>query len=258
MHVVHARRTGGHAGETGEAAVDVLDHLPGRRPVLFQHLLDEVDPPARAIEFVAEQHIGRAGRGAEAAMHAGAQDLVGFRDIGIGELRQAEFGFHVAAPRVIRPRLRMFFGSKLWRTRSLRRGKAVLLRMKHIDVAPDLFGRADQGGMAADGVDARAHQGRLRVGLRRQRRPDQAAAPVVDHVAAGVARQRLAERAAGSRRTDDPPHRPGAQRAVGRERLDVADRTPDRRRGRILAEFPPRRTAPAARPARPRDGPPRP
>ena len=57
--------------------------------VLLQHLLDQVDAPARAIELVAEQHIGRAGRGAEAAMHAGAQDLVGFGDIGIGQLREA-------------------------------------------------------------------------------------------------------------------------------------------------------------------------
>ena len=230
----------------------------GRRPVLFQHLLDQVDPPARAIEFVAEQHVGRAGRGAETAMHAGAQDLVGFRDIGIGELRQAEFGFHVAAPRVIRPRLRMFFGSKLWRTRSLKRGKAVRLRMEHVDVAPDLFGRADQGGMAAGGVDARAHQRRLRVRLRRQRRPDQAAAPVVDHVAAGLARQRLAERAAGGRRTDDPPHRPRAQRAVRRKRLDVANRTPDRRRGGILQNFRRAERRQQRWPARPRDAPPRP
>src|SRR5947209_13308176 len=118
MHVVHARRTGGHAGKAGETAVDMLDHFLRRRPVLFQHLLDEIDPAARAVEFVAEQHIGRAGRGAEAAMDAGAQDLVGFRDIGIGELRQREFGFHVAVPRAIRPRLRMCFGSKLCRTRS--------------------------------------------------------------------------------------------------------------------------------------------
>src|SRR5262249_44682495 len=57
-------------------------------------------------------------RSAESAMHAGPQDLVGFRDIGIGELRQAEFGFHATDPRAIRPRLRMCFGSKLWRTRS--------------------------------------------------------------------------------------------------------------------------------------------
>src|SRR3982075_609168 len=118
MHVVHTRRTGGHAGEAGETAVDVLDHLLRRRPVLFQHLLDEIDPAARAIEFVAEQHVGRTGRGTEPAVYAGAQNLVGFRDIGIGELREAEFGFHVADPRISRPRLRMFFGSKLWRTRS--------------------------------------------------------------------------------------------------------------------------------------------
>src|SRR5580693_186279 len=118
MHIVHARGTGGHAGETGQAAIDVLDHLGGRRPVFFQHLLDEVDSATRAVELVAKQHIGRAGRGAEAAMHAGAQDLVGFRDIGIGKLGEAEFGLHIAAPLTSRPRLRMCFGSKLKRTRS--------------------------------------------------------------------------------------------------------------------------------------------
>ena len=221
----------------------------GRRPVLFQHLLDEIDPAARAIEFVAEQHIGRTGRGAKSAMHAGAQDLVGFRDIGIGELREAEFGLHAADPRIIRPRLRMFFGSKLWRTRSLKRGKAALLGMKHIDIAPHLVGCAQQHGVTADGIDARAHQCRLGIGLGRQRRPDQAAAPIVDHVAAGIARQRLAERAAGGRRTDDPPHRPRAERAIGRERLDVANRTPDRRRGRVLQNLAPSQTARAALPS---------
>jgi hypothetical protein len=54
----------------------MLDHFGGRRPVVLQHLLDQVDAAARRIELVAEQHIGRAGRGAEAAMHAGAEDLV--------------------------------------------------------------------------------------------------------------------------------------------------------------------------------------
>ena len=44
--------------------------------VVLQHLLDQVDAAARRIELVAEQHIGRTGRGAEAAMHAGAQNLV--------------------------------------------------------------------------------------------------------------------------------------------------------------------------------------
>ena len=48
MHVVHARRAGGHAGEARQAAVDVLDHLAGRGPVVLQHVLDQVDAPARA------------------------------------------------------------------------------------------------------------------------------------------------------------------------------------------------------------------
>src|SRR5690242_20653692 len=118
MHVVHAGRTGRHAGEAGEAAVDVLDHLGGRLLVLLQHLLDQVDAPARAVELVTEQHIGRTGRRAKAAMDAGAQDLVGFLDVGIGELGEREFGLHVRVPRTILPRLRMFLGSKLCRTRS--------------------------------------------------------------------------------------------------------------------------------------------
>ena len=48
MHVVHARRAGGHAGEARQATVDVLDHLARCWPVVFEHLLDQVDAPARA------------------------------------------------------------------------------------------------------------------------------------------------------------------------------------------------------------------
>jgi len=46
------------------------------------------------------------------------------------------------------------------------------------------------------------------------RRPDQAAAPVVDHVAAGVPRKLLTDVRRGSRRRGDPPHRPGASGAI--------------------------------------------
>jgi hypothetical protein len=53
-------------------------------------------------------------------MHTGAQNLVGFRNIGIGELGETELGFHATESRFIRPRFKMAFGSKLWRTRSLR------------------------------------------------------------------------------------------------------------------------------------------
>src|SRR6201997_4854633 len=97
----------------------MLDHLLGGPLLLLKHLPDQVDAAAWAIEFVAEQHISRTGRGAETAMHAGAQDLVGLRNIGIGELGKAELGLH-APSRTSRPRLRMRLGSKLLRTRSLK------------------------------------------------------------------------------------------------------------------------------------------
>jgi hypothetical protein len=44
----------------------------------LEHLLDEIDAPARAVLLVAEQEIRRARRRAEAAMHARAKDRVGF------------------------------------------------------------------------------------------------------------------------------------------------------------------------------------
>src|SRR5579863_7236345 len=69
--------------------------------VLLQHLLDEIDSAARAIELVAEQDIGRTGRGAEPAMHALAQDGVGFGDIWIGQLSGAEFGLHATSVPVL-------------------------------------------------------------------------------------------------------------------------------------------------------------
>ena len=57
MHVVDARGAGGHAGQAGEAAVDVLDQpRSGRRAVVLQHVLDEIDAAARAVELVAQQN----------------------------------------------------------------------------------------------------------------------------------------------------------------------------------------------------------
>ena len=84
--------------------------------IVLQHLLDQVDAPARRIELVAEQHIGRAGRLAEAAMHAGAQNIVRHRDVRIGELREGEIGLH-HTPAHMRPGLSTPLGSKLSLTR---------------------------------------------------------------------------------------------------------------------------------------------
>ena len=81
MHVVDARGAGGHARQAGQAAVDMLDGFRRCRLVLLQHVLDEVDAPARTVELVAQQHIGGAGGRAETAMHAVPQDLVGLRRV---------------------------------------------------------------------------------------------------------------------------------------------------------------------------------
>ena len=48
----------------------------------FEHLFDEIDATARAVKFIAQHLIGRAGRSAEAAMHARAQDCVGLNAFG--------------------------------------------------------------------------------------------------------------------------------------------------------------------------------
>ena len=74
--VLHARRARRLAVAAGQAAVEVQLRR-ARRRVAFEHLLDEVDAAARAVELVAEQLVGRAGRGAEAAVHALAQDRLG-------------------------------------------------------------------------------------------------------------------------------------------------------------------------------------
>ncbi len=74
------------------------DDLLVRRTPVFQHVLDQVDAAARAVELVAERHIGGTGGGAEAAMHAFAQNALGFRDMGIGELFGGEIGLHAFPP----------------------------------------------------------------------------------------------------------------------------------------------------------------
>ena len=92
--VVDAGGTGRHAREAGQATVDVERHLGRRRPVVLQHVLDQVDAAARAIELVAEQHEGRARRRAEAAVHALAQHRFRLGDLRVGELREGKVGLH--------------------------------------------------------------------------------------------------------------------------------------------------------------------
>ena len=95
-------------------------------------------------------------------------------------------------------------------------------------------------------ADALPHQCGLGIRLRRQRRPDQAAAPVVDHVAAGFARQTLA-RARRPRPADRRSATPARRRArpwprTARRR----ERTPRPPPRPHLRRFRPPRTATAA------------
>ena len=98
VHVVHARRAGRHAAEAAQAAVDVGDGRLVRHPAVFQHVLDEVDAAARAVELVAQHLVGRAGRRAEAAMDAGPQDLVRAAGERVGKLRVGGGRLHVSSP----------------------------------------------------------------------------------------------------------------------------------------------------------------
>ena len=60
----------------------------------FEHLLDEVDAPARPVELVAEELVGRARRRAEAAVHARAQDRVGLAAVARVAVLGSEVGLH--------------------------------------------------------------------------------------------------------------------------------------------------------------------
>src|SRR5215217_8820622 len=122
VHVIDARRAGRHAAEARQATIDVLDLRRRGRAIALQHRLDEVDAPARAVALVAQQHVGRAGRGAEAAMHALAQDVLAARGLGIVELGQREVGLH---RQPIRPGLKRPLGSKLSFTREASAASAV-------------------------------------------------------------------------------------------------------------------------------------
>ncbi len=113
--IIDAGRTRRHAGQTGQAAVDMADDFRRRRPIVLEHLLDQVDAPARTVELVAQQQIGRAGRRAEPAVHALANDGFAFANRRSLELLSREFGSHRQS---IRPGFRRPAGSKAWRSLS--------------------------------------------------------------------------------------------------------------------------------------------
>src|SRR5438034_1041736 len=69
------------AGQAPAAAVEVQPRPVGDLLPL-ERLLHEIDAAPRAVVLIAEEQIGRTGRGAEAAVHALAEDRVGLAPFG--------------------------------------------------------------------------------------------------------------------------------------------------------------------------------
>ena len=60
----------------------------------LERLLHEIDAASRAVVLVAEEQIGWTGRGAEAAVHALAEDRVGFAPFGRVADKLGQSGLH--------------------------------------------------------------------------------------------------------------------------------------------------------------------
>ena len=91
--IMHPRRTGALAVATGQAAVQVAQRGQRGRGA-FQHLLHQVDAPARTVLLVTQDLIGGTGGRAEAAMHAGPQDAFGHFAIRRVQEALGKMGFH--------------------------------------------------------------------------------------------------------------------------------------------------------------------
>ena len=59
-------------------------------PIVFEHVLDQVDASARAVEFVTQQNERRAGCDTEATMDAVPQYFFGLGDIGVCQLGEGK------------------------------------------------------------------------------------------------------------------------------------------------------------------------
>src|SRR3954471_2048607 len=73
--VLHAGRTGGHAGHAAQAAVEVRDHLGRDLLALLVADPHQQDAPARRVHLVLEDGVARARGQAEAAVHAVADQV---------------------------------------------------------------------------------------------------------------------------------------------------------------------------------------
>ena len=60
----------------------------------FQQFTHQPDPAARAVPFIASQHIGWTGSGTKAAMHAFTKDGIRLAGLRVFKLRLGKMGLH--------------------------------------------------------------------------------------------------------------------------------------------------------------------
>src|SRR6185437_2012884 len=104
--VADTRRACCLASATSETAIQVQLSGAGRLGAL-EHLLDEIDAAARAVELISQELIGRTGCRAKPAVHAFAQDGIGLAARGSLEEGGTESGLHGYRSGYRRPRLKM-------------------------------------------------------------------------------------------------------------------------------------------------------
>lgn len=102
MHIVHPGRACRHARETGQASINMLHNIRCRRLSSLKHGFDEINSPARTIEFITKQQIGRARGGTKPAMDTSAQYLFRRLHRRIFKLLRKEISFHRLNP-VVHP-----------------------------------------------------------------------------------------------------------------------------------------------------------
>jgi hypothetical protein len=93
MTIVNAAWTSGFAVAARQATVQVQLCFACRL-LPFKHLFDEVNAATRAIQFVTQQLVRRAGSGAKTTVHAFAQNSFSGQAIGCALKFRGEIGLH--------------------------------------------------------------------------------------------------------------------------------------------------------------------
>ena len=91
--IAHTGGAGGLARTATQTAIQMQACTRADR-LTFEHALDEINAAARAVQFIAQQLIGGTSRGAKAAVHALAQNVLGLASfVAVAEF-SSEFGLH--------------------------------------------------------------------------------------------------------------------------------------------------------------------